>query len=449
MLIISSLVAALLARPQASDPTLDAWFLKDGKGQSCASCHSVDGIELRSFSEADLVRRISRHHSADVAAKIQALIAVHPKRAGEAGTEVRPLQPSGAALPGSSPAERDAEFLRNLRKQFPRLFIPFAGLAGALEFQNEILNIDLRQLPIGIGMNRLSEDGAHGEAHRSIANWFPDVPTFDSDVLRPELEKYRANPTDEHLAEVDSKLRSIAVTNDPFSNLSLAKYRSLMLFQHELRTGKPSSLLLKGNPYWQIADFARIYLEADHIAMRVPAEIATAKDMPNSFKSQMKELRLPWFWLGWILDPSLTKTSPAKDTVRGDYFCRFLEEDGPYMGHEVFMLSRKMAEQTRNPLYPNIPFEIQYSFLLTNTPLLEREPKGAEAKALFRQLAANSFMMSLRLLEQDLIKTNRTIRKVPQMNHLNYVRGYLKGIGLPNKELIDRVVLRLKSAKDN
>lgn len=449
MLFLSSLVVSLLARPQALDSRLDPWFLKDSKGQSCASCHSVDGIELRSFSQADLVRRIARHHPSEIALKIQALLSGHAKQAGEIGTNIRPLQPGGYVLAGNTPADHDAAFMASLKSKFPKLFVPLNSLQGALEFQKEILGIDLKQLPIGIEMNHLSEDGAHGDSHRSIANWFPDVLSFDSNELRPELEKYRANPTDESLASLDNKLESIANANDPFSTLSLAKYRSLMVYQHELRTKNAGSLLLPNNPFWQVAEFGRLYLEADHIAVRVPPDIAEAKDMPRNFKNQLKALRLPWFWLGWIRDPSLTKTSRAKDTIRGDYFCRFLEDDGPYIGHEAFMLSRKLAEQNRNPLYANIPFEIQYSFFLTNTPLIEREPKEATAKAMFRHLTANSFMMSLFLLERDLIKTNRTIRKVPQANQIKYVAAYLKAIKVPSSELIERVLKHLKSAKDN
>ena len=408
MLVLSLLAVSLLARPLALDSRLDAWFLKDSKGQSCASCHSVDGIELRSFSERDLARRIARHHPSVTAIKIQAVVFGHAREAGEIGTDIRPLQPGLSVLAGKTPADRDAAFLANLKSKFPKLFAPVKSLDGALEFQKEILDIDLRRLPIGIEMNHLSEDGAHGDSHRSIANWFPDVPTFDSNALRPELEKYRASPTDESLRGLDNKLMSIATVDDPFSTLSLAKYRSLMVYQHELRTHASGTLLLKDNPFWQVAEFGRLYLEADHIAVRVPPDIAVAKDMPNSFKDQLKGLRLPWFWLGWIRDPSLTKASQAKDTVRGDYFCRFLEEDGPYIGHEAFMLSRKLAEQDRNPLYAKIPFEIQYSFFLTNTPLIEREPKAALPKAMFRQLTANSFVTSLFLLERDLVKTNRT-----------------------------------------
>lgn len=390
---------------------------------------------------------MARHHPNEVAAKIRGILL--GKVPAESGLETRPLQPGGAVLAGATAVDRDNAFLAQIKSKFPELLKPIQDLPGALAFQKAVLSIDLRQLSIGIPLNRLSEDGFHGESHRSIANWFPDVVTFDSDQLRVELEKYRADPSDFNLADVDNKLLAIATVNSPFAELSLAKYRCLMVYQHELRTGRASNVLLKGNPFWLVGEFGRTYPDADPVTIRVPEEIAAAKAMPQTYKDQLRELRLPWFWLGWIFDPSLTKTSLSKETVRGDYFCRSLEGDGPYIGHEIFMLSRKLAEQTRNPLYAKIPFEIQYSFFLTNIPLVEREPKDAAAKAIFRQLTANSFRMSLFLLRDDLTRTNRALHAVPQANQIQYMRKYLEAIGSPEPGLIDSTLKLLKSAKIN
>ena len=447
MLATSVLVAASLMWPQAHKANLDVWFLKDKNQQSCASCHSVDGIELRSFSDADIRRRTARHHPEAVSAQVRALLALHAQPSGEPGTELRPMQPSGVVLSGKNPAERDNAFLSNLRTKLPKLFGPIRSLSDALAFQKTILNIDLSHLQIGIEMNRLSEDGAHGDTHRSIANWFPDVPSFDSSELRTELEAYLSKPSVKTLEAVDKKLLIIAKIRDAFTQLSLAKYRSLMVYQHELRTGVPTSFLPKENPFWQVAEFARVYAESDPIAVRVPDEIVAAKNMTATYKDQLKQMRLPWFWLGWMRDPSLTKSGPSKETARADYFCKFLEDDGPYIGHESFMLARKLAEQTRNPIIPNYPFEIKYSFFLANTPLVQREPKDPQAKQLFRQLTSNSFKMSLYLLEADILNTGKTIRKVPQADQIKYLTNYLKDIKQPSQDLVDRVLKRLNSAK--
>ena len=440
-------VAGLMVQPQAPSSNLDAWFLKDKSQQSCASCHSPDGIELRSFASADILRRAARHHSEDIAAKIRVQIEGLPKLTEESGTELRPMQSGGKALPGLGAAERDNAFIANLNSRYPKLFSPIQNEADALAFQTVILSIDLANLPIGIEMNRLSEDGAHGDEHKSIANWFPDMPVFDSSELRPELDAYRANPTEQALDLIDQKVQRIAKVNTAFAGLSLAKYRSMMVYQHELRTKSNTPYLPKGNPFWQVAEFARVYAEANASAVNVPADIVEAKDLNRTYPSQLKQIRVPWFWLGWTRDPSLTKSGSSRETIRGDYFCKYLEEDGPYMSHESFMLARKLAEHSRNPLFAGYPFEIQYSFFLTNTPLVDREPKEKKTQQLFRQFTANSFKMSLFLLQRDLIKTGKTIRPFPQSNQISYISKYMDAIQVPSKDLTSQVLKRLASAK--
>ncbi len=442
---LSTFLAAGLLRPDRSF-SLDAWRAKDQKGQSCASCHAPDGIDIASFSAADVDRRIARHQKGDVAEQIRnQILGGELKR--YPGPE-RPMQPGNIVLPGTTPALRDAEFLANLEKRLPSLFIPIRTFEDAKKFENTILGINLHELPVGIKMNRLSEDGFHGSEHATIANWFPDVATFDSDAIRAESDAYLAHPDERTLAALDAKVVSVARQNDAFSILALAKYRSLLVLQHEIRTGTPCSYVPPGNPYWQVAEFGRLYAQADPEVVNVPSDVQDAKKMGSTFASQLKQIRLPWFWLGWIHDPSLTKSGALLETIRGDYFCRYLEQDGPYMGHEVFMLTRKLAEQERNPIRPKQAWEIQYSFFLANTPLIDREPKEPAAQKRFRIFTKNSFMMSLMLLEEDLKTRKRTIRPVPQANQINFVAAYLKAISQPETALVDRVLARLAKTPD-
>lgn len=426
---------------QASD--LDAWFLKDARGQSCASCHSPDGIELRGFDSEDVRRRVARHHEGSISDTIVRLLQDRPEHKVNAGLETRPLQPGGAILPGKTPAERDGAFLARLKADHPALFGQVETLEQAKEFQKQILEIDLEKMPVGIEMNRLSEDGVHGTEHETVANWFADVPVFDSAEIRAESEAYLAEPTDEILERLDAKVLKIAKANDPFALLSLAKYRSMLVYQHELRTGKPTPVLPKGNPFWQIAEFGRVYAETDAQMIRAPKEIAEAKNIDKTLKLQAKQLRLPWYWLGWTRDPALVRSGAMRETLRGDYFCQYLEEDGPYMGHMALMLTRKMAEQKPVPAW-----EIQYSFFLANRPLSEREPNDPQAKKLFRILVRNSFTMSLYLLEQDLKERKKTIRKVPQLSQIKLLTPYAKLIGGPSTALISQVSKRLESAPE-
>ena len=444
-----SAVAAIILRPQNANITgLDAWFVQDVRGQSCASCHSPDGIELASFPDGDITRRISRHHQGATAEAIRRLIESRPHGNGS-GLDIRPMQPKGLVLTGSNPIERDGAFLDNLEKYFPTLFKTIKNLKDAEAFEKAILDIDVRQLPVGIEMNRLSEDGAHGLEHASIANWFPDVAAFDSSLVRSEAEAYLKNPTTESLRQLDQKVVKVAKVNDAFSILSLQKYRALLVYQHELRTGQKVEVVPEGNPFWQVAEFGRVYAETDALSIHAPVEIANAKNMSMSLHDQMKQIRLPWYWLGWTRDPSVTKRLEMKETLRAEYFCRFLEADGPYMGHEAFMLTRKLAEQKRNPFRPNFPWEIQYSRFLLNTPLIQREPVDRNAKKLFRQFVTNSFKMSLLLLEKDLKEKKKSIRPIPQANQIKFLSQYLTDIKDPQTELVERVKKLLASTPEH
>ncbi|MBI1334765.1 MAG: hypothetical protein GC165_18005 [Armatimonadetes bacterium] len=444
MPILIAWVAATMLRPQLSPDQLDAWLIKDSKGQSCASCHSPDGIELTGFSKADISRRIARHQTGTTAASVLAVLSGRLDSKSD-GLERRPLQPGAVLLPGSNPQRRDEQFLIELSKRYPALFKPIKTLAAAQAMQAAILAIDLPSLPIGIQMDRLSEDQAHGLDHASIADWFPDVPVFDTDEIRDEARAYIANPSEDTLRALDQKVVSIAKTRDPFTTLALDKYRSLLVLQHEMRTGHQVRDFPTGNPFWQVAEFGRVYHESDYKTLGVPEDIAQAKRMDTTLHDQMKQIRLPWYWLGWTRDPSLTKSGPMRETIRADYFCKYLEEDGPYMGHELFMLTRKLAEQNRSPIVVGEPWEIQYSFFLANTPLIQREPKIAQAQSLFRDLAVNSFKMSLLLLEKDLQTRKRTIRPVPQASQIKFLSQYLKDIGKPEDVLVNRVLVALKA----
>ena len=109
------------------------------------------------------------------------------------------------------------------------------------------------------------------------------------------------------------------------------------------------------------------------------------------------------------------------------------------MGHEAFMLTRKLAEQNRNPVQPNFPWEIQYTFFLANDPLIKREPKDPTAKELFRRLTHSSFVMSLYLLEQDLRARKKAYHPIPQGSQIKFLNQYLNDIHQPEAALVGRV----------
>lgn len=85
----------------------------------------------------------------------------------------------GVALPGDTPKEQDLSFAKILDQKIPDLMGgKIANLSEAKKAFSSLQDIDLRTLPIGIRLPRWTEDGFHGEAHRSINDYMPPVGAF-------------------------------------------------------------------------------------------------------------------------------------------------------------------------------------------------------------------------------------------------------------------------------
>lgn len=419
-----------------SDPGLIAWRKFDVRGQRCASCHSPDGIELSAFgfSRQDLLRRASRHLPA---ADAEAVAEMLRRRVGKFDPlTTRPLQPGGAVLPGETPSDRDFSFLRSLPKFTPTFALGRVDSeATALRVRDELLRIDLKSLPVGIVFNRLSEDAFHGPDHRSVANWLPDVPVAVSDAAS---NRYLAEPTDANLRALDADVKKQA-TSGPGEALAIAKYRSLLILQHQLRTGRLVQLALPGklannqNPFWDVADFARTYAaETDVAALRLPPEVAVAKQGGLAFSEQLKALRLPWFWMGWTLDPALQTSGLSGETQRGDYFVRYLWQDGPYPAHLAFMISKKLVEQGYNPRLWNNPrfpqrYEISFSGFLLGDDLDNLKLQGEYGKQ-FSRLAANALRAGMFLSRRSVRDTGQAFHPEAQANQVRLAMAYLRRI---------------------
>jgi hypothetical protein len=309
---------------------------------------------------------------------------------------------------------------------------PIRTLTAAQAAAAEIRGLDLFALPIGIPFNRLSGDIANGKDHATIADWIPDTPVSPSYVVQDE---YLASPNAGNLSRLTTYPNPASGSAEILSRL---KYQSLMRYVHFLKTGQ--RIHTKGeNPFWQIGEFGR--LEDGHPIQDLgfPASV-----IRESGATKMADLRLPWYWLGWMFDPGLQNSGLQRETKRADYFVRSLQDDGPYPAHTVFMLTRKLAEQGTNPDHWVAPYpqqyEIQYSFWL-----LRRRPGPLTPEA--KTLEANSFRMSLWLLEKDIARTGQVIRPESQLTQVKLIRAELARIGQPESALCDRVSKAIQSAK--
>jgi hypothetical protein len=462
-LIAAAFTAAAVAAPMAPAPGLQL-FRKAGRdGQSCAGCHSPDGIEIGAFgfAKTDVVRRAGAHLGKADAERIAVYLRSSPIYGPALKPDAeRPLQPGGSLLPGRTATERDAAFAIELSHVVPELCGPPIRSVGlANQARDRLLALDPRTVRIGIPFNRLSEDGFHGPQHATVADWIPDVAIG----LTPELlrlqDAYLADPSDAKLGAMVVAVAAI-MPQSSFQQLALAKYRSLLLLQNAIRHGGPSAARLDrvrlvgpGNPFWEVAEVAHQNSYGDVQMLSVP-DAVLAKKHAIPMAEQMRELRLPWYWTGWALDPTLAHvaTGLSRTGVRADYFTKFLWSDGPYPIHMAFMLSKKLVETGfgAGGDTAGLPrhYEIQFSNFLIDDPLLRDDPKWRTMRPLVFKVSANAFRLALLLLKADLERTGACLRPESQLTQIDAMRDFFRAGGGDDKDLAlcDRVAEQLRVA---
>ena len=421
-MILTLLAAVALQTTQDLPPE---WFIRDAKGQNCASCHSPTGFEIHVIAPGAVLRRAKRHLTQPQAEALAAGFKTFVPIEGV----FPPFQDQG------DQADDDNQFLRQVTSESWVLTDKINSVNEALEYRKKIVAIDPFQLRVAFPLSPLSADKFNSDKSATIADWIPDVPATDG--VPVELE------TEQDILEHDRAIAARPV-NSPIEMLAQNKYRSLLAYLHYIRFGRFGKIWLpEGNPMWKVGDFGRIYADADFQSLGMSPQLIAENTGGPSPAEQMKQLRLSWFWLGWMFDPSLMHSGPAKDTIRADYFVLSLLQDAQLPSHALYMLTRKLAEQTPG----KFAFEFQYSFLLTSEFIGNWEPKDPKSKALFRAFAAQSFRLNLYLLLHDIKTTGRTIRKVPQIDQITRAGAYLKKIGVDETKLIERVKNAVNNAK--
>ncbi len=446
---MTPVLIALFLAPQ--HPLVFAeWRKLDAQGRACTSCHSPDGIEVAryAFSRDDIERRASRHLPPADCKRIAQEFATARRSLEPLADpmEARPMQPGGEILPGTTPGERDSAFLKGLEQKAPSLGGPRPTTIGqARKLQRDLMSVDLGSLRIGIEQNRLSEDSAHGPEHASLAAWIPDLPVPQVERFFDLEDTYLGKPTWENLCKLDTAVDKAWRPTSPIEQLAKAKFRSLLVFQHRLRSEGTTPTLLPGNPLWQVADFGRMYANADPRLLGLPADIQESKSGGPTLDEQMHSLRRSWYWLGWLADPGLTHSGGDDQTRGGDYFVQQLMADG-YPGHAAFVLARKMWGQAE-PGPKDRPWEMRFSFFLLGRPLSEVEPSDPDERKLFRSVVGNVLCTTALILEDETKRTGRALFKESTVQQLSLAKAYLRHCGEPADALLDRVANVVRAAR--
>jgi hypothetical protein len=308
----------------------------------------------------------------------------------------RPFQPGGDVLPGNSSLARDQAFGQELKDMGLTLMGPAINdVATAQKAFKELQGINLRQLKVGIPLNKYTEDIFNNDGmappcpdlhqcddHGTIADWITDAPVLTAATaaaLYPLHDAYLANPTLDNLKAILRK--SPRDDNSWFKNKFLSAAMANFLFRQQA-SGMPLLDALPPAPFpvemaggylmnsiWMVGANLRDFVHNDGPALtvgggkfNVPADTIPGLAVNNA-NDQLHRVIVPWFWLGFSFDPSTLNVEPDYVAEGDEYFTQetFID-NGSYPIHGAFIVSKRSAEvmaygTTPLPRSPNVfPF---------------------------------------------------------------------------------------------
>jgi len=390
---------------------LEAWRYEGARG-ACAGCHSPDAIELAriGYTDADVRRRAASHVDEARVNAIVELIHVQRQRYGMTRllhpARFRPLQPAYEPFEARTPGipvhdsraqnERDEAFMDHLVSDRKLLWATgrIDSLEKAHQAYDELHAIDLRHLRLGLPFDHLSEDGFHGEEHRSVFEWFPDMATSPKASARAEwyqrVDAYLADPSDRSLWGYYDAITPMTECNPDLGGGNLAdypracewmrfKYRSLQVFQHMLRQGTlrhPDFLVdertgsepvpiashlekvIARNPIWETGDYLRIQPLARRLPVTCdngahpctvlpPVVDQSVHSSPSYNEARLKQSEVfqqTWFVMSFQRDPALLYEGESFATFIGDYLESVLLQN--YDVHHAFIVAKMAVEKS-------------------------------------------------------------------------------------------------------
>lgn len=410
------------------------------EGAACANCHAPDAIDLAYFDfEPNTIRRRAKKHTgkldttlgnSDINKIIRLVKAKRAKYDIEPRDHMndRPFQPGGSVLAGQTASDRDLAFGQQLRDKGYR----FANVAildekEALRQRDEWLNLDLRKMRIGIPLNRWSEDPHHGVQHASMADWLPDLPRVPKEERAEEWyevhDTYLGNPTDENLRKLleAEKRMARSIYDGNSRRFFHEKYRSALVAQHLFRkeiTGEntftersPSASISVSaqdseNPVWEVGMMAHAYRKGNVGTQdfQIPNSVREGLHPSETIADNMHRIRVPWFYVGWMLDQGLQHSGQREATKSGRYFTLHMHIDDGYPIHNIFMISRKIIVQNFGSgiSSPDESLKVDYDNFNNYEFAETYEPEGKEAKDIYRFITENSYRMMLFLIQKEI-----------------------------------------------
>ena len=498
---------------------LAAWRYEGTRG-SCASCHSPDAIELArvGYTDADVLRRAATHVDTARAQAIVGLVHAQRQRYGMKRllhpARFRPLQPAyepfaakTAGLPvhdSRAQSERDEAFMDHLTNDRKLLWATgrIDSLEKARQAYDELLAIDLRQLRLGLPFDHLSEDGFHGEEHRSVFEWFPDMATQPKPSASAEwyrlVDAYLAEPSDRNLWGYYDAIGTLTACNPDLAGANLAdypracewmrlKYRSLQVFQHMLRQGtlrypellvdertgsEPVPLrnnlakVIARNPIWETGDYLRIQPLARRLPVTCddgahpctvlpPVVDRTIHSDPSYTEARIKQSEVfqqTWFLMSFQRDPALLYEGDSFATFIGDYLESVLL--AYYDVHHAFVVSKMAVEKSAARGWMDAPgFRAGTGKIASVRTFSFKQlrdnfsppPADSRRRPVHDRMFANFARMFIYLVEEDLRKTGEIFDRDEVLYAVRFMRTWVQQLEGAEDARINALVLSIES----
>lgn len=439
---------------------LTAWRTPDANGNSCASCHSPDGIDLAypAYSREDILRRANEHVSPALSEDIANMIedvrnhynwtpTIQPR-------EYRPFQPGGDILPGDSNLARDDAFSQQLVDM--GLLIATGDINSietAIAARDELLAVNLWELPIGIPFDRFSEDASFGAEHHRFNEWIPSVGQIPNesqpDTWYAMQDNYLQNPNNDNLMQLLNGLtgndRPVQLNQeDQRGNLlgfESERFRSMLLLSHEqrremsgeaprsaedLRPYETGALFHAGQIAYETWMCNPIHHGDSDDCMQLPMD----ENPSASFFEQMEEFALSWRYTGWLLNQTMEDVPGETSMLRGHYLGLNMKHEY-YFVHQVFFRAMRAVRKFygndnswryrqhytgSDVYYGNAQFDLLFmDQLMSQAGQGQHDvlfaPSETDHRARYMRFTANMYKMLLFLLQHELQTTGEAYDK--------------------------------------
>jgi mono/diheme cytochrome c family protein len=458
-------------------------FRKVGPKGACAGCHSAAAIDLAfiGYSDATILRRAIPNIGANDAQVVVDLVhalrqelhvdrPLHPVRFRffQPGFEVLDEQDQPeihlGTGPGAHDAARDRAFATHLKDDVKLLLAgdTIENIDQAKAAQAELLALDLTQLRAGVPIERWTEDGFHGAEHNVPNEWIPMLSRVPAAGREGDwyalVDAYRADPSDANLWHYFDAIETLTVGHDDYplaARWSLAKYKSVQIAAHMLLQRSltipdvfagsaetdPISrreIAIAHKPFWAAGDSIRQNPlncdTTDPCTQFPPAQDATMNTGDDARDRMTYEDKMSWFWIGFVLDPALMTTEEALPTVDGDYFLAVSQEY--YNVHNAFVVANIITRKANAPKeYMNMKGVATTGTGIWASPRpflafkqsereLHHPPKDDIRYAIHERIWANTFRMSLLLMNDELSRTNQVFDRARTLQNVDFIHHW-------------------------